>query len=151
MNLSWKIAQGVLCTAERLHGFGYAMSLYSFCGFPLESLDHLFISCPLAQSGLSWIQSLLFPAAPRTPLINIKDVLFQFSCDDFWTFQRVFTYLIGVCKLGVWCQQNDFRFGESALCFPSERGYAFTCPFSPHISPLPKHVTFLIANWVGTV
>lgn len=109
-DLSWKIAHGVLYTAERLNGFGYSVPLSCFCGSPLESLDHLLFLCPLAQSGLSWIQSLLFAAAPRAPLLDIKHVLFGFSRDDLRSVPRVFSYLLGVCKMGVWCQRNDFRF-----------------------------------------
>lgn len=110
IDLSWKVARGVLDTAERLHSFGYTVPQSCFCCFPLESLDHLSFSSPLAQSGLSWIQSLLFAAAPQAPSINTKQVLFGFSRDDFRIFPRVFAYLIGVCKLGVWRQRNDFRF-----------------------------------------
>ena len=50
---SWKVAHGVLYTADRLSSFGYAIPTVCFCGHPLETLDHLFFSCPLADSVLS--------------------------------------------------------------------------------------------------
>ena len=107
-DLSWKIAHGVLYTAERLLSFGYTVLLSCFCSSPLESLDHLFFSCALAQSGLSWIQSPLFAAAPRAPLIDVKHVLFGFSRDDFCTFLWVFSYLQK--RLQVPWNPPDFRF-----------------------------------------
>ena len=109
-DLAWKIAHEVLYTAERLCGFGYGVTSLCFCGFPLESLEHLFFFCPLAQSGLAWIQSLLYIVAPRAPSIDVKHVLFGFSRDDLRTVPFVFVYLIGACKLGIWWQRNDFRF-----------------------------------------
>ena len=59
IDLNWKLAHGVLYTAERLASFGYQLRLSCFCGHHTESLDHLFFSCPLAQSGLAWVQTLL--------------------------------------------------------------------------------------------
>ena len=53
IDLSWKISHGVLHTALRLFSFGLPVSLPRFCGSPVESLKHLFFSCPLAQSVLS--------------------------------------------------------------------------------------------------
>ena len=55
IDLCWKISHGVLYTAERLAGFGYARSTACFCSAPVESLQHLFFHCPLAVSGLSWL------------------------------------------------------------------------------------------------
>lgn len=45
-DLNWKIAHGVLYTAERLSSFGYDMSVSCFCGCPSESAEHLFFDCP---------------------------------------------------------------------------------------------------------
>ena len=64
IDLSWKVAHGVLYTAERLSSFGYAIPTACFCGHPLETLDHLFFSCPLADCVLSWLSSLLFLSSP---------------------------------------------------------------------------------------
>lgn len=109
-DLNWKIAHGVLYTAERLISFGYQYQPSCFCGHPLESLEHLFFSCPLFKSGLDWIQSLLFLASPLAPTINVRHALFGFSSDDLRCVPRVFAYLLNVCKYLVWLQRNDFRF-----------------------------------------
>ncbi len=42
IDLNWKIAHGVLYTAERLVSFGLSVPLPCFCGAPVESLQHLF-------------------------------------------------------------------------------------------------------------
>ena len=99
-DLAWKVAHGVLYTAKRLHGFGYGLSPLCFSGFPLESLKHLFIFCPMAQSGLTWIQSLLSIAAPRAPCMEVKQVLFAFSRDDLRTLTFVDVYLVGNGVIG---------------------------------------------------
>ena len=109
-DLNWKIAHGVLYTAERLVSFGYQYPLSCFRGYHTESLEHLFFSCPLAQSGYDWIQSLLFHASPTAPRINVRHALFGFSSDDLLCVPRVFTYVLNVCKFFVWCQRNDYCF-----------------------------------------
>ena len=109
-DLSWKVAHGVLYTAERLISFGYQLPSSCFCGYPLESSEHLFFSCPLFQSGLNWIQSLLFLASPTAPPITVRHALFGFSPDDLPCVPRVFSYLLDVCKFLVWVQRNDYRF-----------------------------------------
>ena len=52
-DLSWKVAHGILYTADRLISFGYQIALSCFCGYQLECVQHLFFSCPLAKSGLN--------------------------------------------------------------------------------------------------
>lgn len=118
-DLSWRVAHGVLYTAERLISFGYAVSPTCFCGYHLECPEHLFFSCPLARSGLDWIQSMLFLASPLAPSITVRHVLFGFSSDDLLCVPQVFAYLLNVCKFLVWGQRNDFRFRSqppSAVC-----------------------------------
>lgn len=64
IDLSWQAAHGVLYTAERLISFGYDIPSACFCGHGVESLEHLFFSCPHASSVFSWVQSLLFHISP---------------------------------------------------------------------------------------
>ena len=42
IDLCWKIAQGVLYTADRLIGFGYSIDPSCFCGLASERLPHCF-------------------------------------------------------------------------------------------------------------
>ena len=118
-DLNWKIAHGVLYTADRLISFGYQYPAACFCGYHLESPEHLFFSCPLVQSGFDWIQSMLFVASPTAPSITVRHVLFGFSSDHLLCVPRVFAYMLNVCKFLVWVQRNDYRFRSkppSAIC-----------------------------------
>ena len=47
-DLSWKIAHGVLYSAQRLVSFGLSVPLPCFCGAPVETPEHFFFFCPLA-------------------------------------------------------------------------------------------------------
>ena len=80
IDVSWKIAHGVLYMAQHLMSFGMPVPLLCFCGAPVESLEHLFFSCPLAQSVLSWLQSLLFPFSPTCPCVLFFLVSTWMSC-----------------------------------------------------------------------
>ena len=110
IDLNWKVAHGVVYTAERLRSFGYDVPEACFCGYHTKSLEHLFFSCPLAQSGIAWIQSLLFVSSPLSPSLTVRHLLFGFSSDEFLCVPRVFSYLLNVCKYVVWIQRNDYRF-----------------------------------------
>ena len=112
IDLNWKIAHGVLYTAQRLVSFGLSVPLSCFCGSPVESLEHLFFSCPLAQSVLCWLQSLLFSFSPMCPVILCRHVLFGFSPDELRATPRIFAYLLNVCKFVIWQSRNDYRFRD---------------------------------------
>ena len=112
IDLSWKIAHGVLYTAERLASFGYDISTACFCGHPMESLDHLFFHCPLATSVLSWLHSLLFRSSPSFGPLLLRHVLFGFSSDELLCVPRFFVYALNVCKFSIWVARNDFRFRD---------------------------------------
>ena len=113
IDLSWKISHGVLYTAERLYSFGYDFPTACFCNVPFESAEHLFFHCPLAKSGIDWIQSQLFLAAPRAPSLCVRHLLFGFNSDELVVVPRVFVYLLLVLNHCIWTQRNDFRFRSS--------------------------------------
>ena len=99
IDLCWRFSHGVLYTGERLVGFGYNIVPNYLCGHPLETLYHLFFWCQLAQSGISWVQSLLFRAAPLAPTLTICHRLFGFSNDELLVVPLVFVYLLNVLKV----------------------------------------------------
>ena len=101
-DLSWKIAHGILYTAQRLVSFGLSVALPCFCGAPIESLEHLFFYCSLGQSVLAWLQSLMFSFSPMCPVILCRHALFGFSSDELRVTPRIFVYLLNVCKLLIW-------------------------------------------------
>ena len=112
IDLSWKIAHGVVFTAARLCHFGYDVSLACFCGERVETLDHLFFYCPLAQSGISWFQSLLFRCSPLSPVLVCRHLLFGFSSDELCVVPRGLVYALNVLKYFIWLARNDHRFRD---------------------------------------
>lgn len=113
IDLNWKIAHGVLYTADRLISFGYALDPVCFCSAPRETTLHLFYECPLAQSVLSWLQSLMFKCSPLLPSLLLRHVLFGFSPDELVSVPKIFVYLLNVCKYFIWLARNDFRFRDT--------------------------------------
>ena len=102
-DLSWKVCHGVLFT----------MDPACFCGHSLDLADHLFFHCPLARSGVDWVQSLLFRSAPLAPSLVLRHVFFGFAPDELSAVPRVFVYLLHVLKYLLWNQRNDYRFRTS--------------------------------------
>jgi len=96
LDLNWKIAHGVLYTAAHLSSFGLPLPLPCFCGAPVETLSHLFLACPLAQSLLSWLQSLMFSFSPMSPVLLVCDSLFGLNPDELRATPRVFVYILNV-------------------------------------------------------
>ena len=112
VDFAWLLAHGVVLTADRLR-LSFGMSSVPpdcFCGAPLETADHLFFECPLAQRVLAWIQSLLFLAVPSAPSLCLRHVLFGFDIAEFTVIPRVFAYLVNLAKHRIWLARNDFRF-----------------------------------------
>ena len=110
IDVAWKVAHGVLYTAERLLSFGYSFDPSCFCGAHRESLSHLFFECPLAQSGLARIEFHLYSAVPVAPSITCRHVLFGFNPDELLDVPPVFVYLLHLLKYYIWRSRNDFRF-----------------------------------------
>ena len=98
IDLAWKIAHGVLYTVDCLSSFGYSYDPCCFCGHALESSAHLFFYCPLANSLLSWIQSLLFQFSPTSPPLLLRHALFGFNNDELRRIPQVFVYILNVGK-----------------------------------------------------
>ena len=112
IDLSWQISHGVLYTVDRLLSFGYSLDPHCFCGPVAETPSHLFFDCPLAQSGLSWLQSLMFRFSTLCPVLVCRHVLFGFSSSELCVVPRVFVYLLNLLKYFVWRARNDFRFRD---------------------------------------
>ena len=96
IDLCWKVAHGVLYSAHRLVSCGLNVPPDCLCGQSDGTLENFFFHCVLAQSGLGWIQSLLFLSAPLAPAITVRQVLFGFICDELLCVRRVFCYLLSL-------------------------------------------------------
>ena len=149
IDLTWKIAHGVLYTAQHLGSFGLPVPLSCFCGAPVESLEHLFFLCPLAQSILSWLQSLLFAFSPMCPVILCRHVLFGFNSDELPVTPGIFVYLLNLVKFLIWHSWNDLGLVVSILALPRSsrrlkcmRGSIFQS-FLSTLGPLAAVGTFI--------
>ena len=104
------------------------------------------------KSGIDWIQSLLFRAAPLSPSIVLRHVLFGFSPDELLVVPRVFVYLLHSLKFLVWSQRNDCRFrssrpGAVALLAALKARLRFYLPlfFKRFVSPRRKR--YFLRHW----
>ena len=112
VDFSWLLAHGVVLNADRLRS-SFRMSSVPpdcFCGTSLETAGHLFFECPLAQSVLAWVQSLLTLAVPSAPSLCLRHVLFGFDIAESTVIPLVFSYLLNLAKHRIWLARNDFRF-----------------------------------------
>ena len=128
IDLCWRVSHGLLYTLERLIGFGYDLDPTCFCGHPLESLYHLFFSCPLAQSGVSWAQSLLFRAAHLAPALEVRHLLFGFSEAELAVVPRVFVYVLNVLEFQICHRHRQVAPGAVGLIAATKARVRFYLP-----------------------
>ena len=62
----------------------------------VETIDHLFFSCPLAQAVLSWLQSLIFRCSALIPPLLCRHVLFGLNSDELCVVPRGFVGVLGL-------------------------------------------------------
>ena len=156
IDVSWKIAHGVLRTGQRLVStFGMShIPIACFCN-PLstESLEHLFFSCPLAQAVLSWLR-------PSCPAVLPS---FRLCCVDMYclalTVTNFVSSLVGLC-ICLMCA--SISCGRPVTIIVSETsfpvlvpcvlrcvlGFVFTFPCSSSVSGHLAVVVILCASGV---
>ena len=146
IDLAWKIAHGVLNTADHLSFFGYSLQLSCFCNSAPETIDHLFFECPLAQSALSWLQSLMFHWSLVAPCLVVRHVRFDFNVDEFSNIPRVFIDILNVCKFLLWQAQNNFSFDNNCRPVVAFLSLSLLCHllFLGHYHFLPRHPSFVL-------
>ena len=147
IDLAWKVTHGVLYIASRLVSFGYSVTMVCFCGPVSETLVHLFIDCPLSQSILSWLQSLMFRWSCLAPSLECRHVLFGFNSHELRTVPRVFCYLLNVVKYYLGSLVTTFVFTVFALVLSLFWSlyvfvFAFAFPFCSSVSARPVVVAF---------
>lgn len=109
IDVNWKIAHGVIYTADRLFQFGMDVDRECFCGSN-ETLVHLFFECRLMQDVLNTIQRVFRRAVAVTPVLEARHLLFGFSPDECEAVPPVFSYVLNLAKFQVWLARNDQRF-----------------------------------------
>ena len=100
VDFSWLLAHGVVLNADHFRS-SFRMSSVPpdcFCGASLETAGHLFFECPLAQSVLAWVQSLLTLTVPSAPSLCLRHVLFGFDIAESTVIPLVFSYLLNLAK-----------------------------------------------------
>ena len=102
----------MLYTVDRLLSFGYTLNSFCFCGPVLEIAEHLFFHCALAQSVLSWLQTLMSSFSSSCPSLLCRHVLFGFNPSELRHVPRIFVYLLHYCKFFFWLSHNDLRFRD---------------------------------------
>ena len=85
-------------TADLLIGLVYAIDANCFCSTALENPSHMFFSCPLAQSALSWLQSLMFSYSSSCPSLVCRHVLSGFAPHELRSLPKVFIHVLNVCN-----------------------------------------------------
>ena len=94
IDLNWKIAHGVLYTADRPASFGYSLPLSYFCGFPCESIDHL--SFVLWLNLFSRLQTLISHWCPPAPSFVLRHARFGSNSDESSCVPKIFAYILNV-------------------------------------------------------
>ena len=108
IDLSWKVAHGVLYTADRLISFGYAHDPNCFCG-ATETAAHLFFELPLAWSVFGCLHSLLFRFSSLSPSLPCRHALFGFSSSELRVVPPVCVNLLMVVRYFFWRARNGYR------------------------------------------
>jgi hypothetical protein len=112
-DFSWKIAHGVVYTADRLNHFGMAVDPECFCSNEHETPQHLFFNCPLMTSLLLWAQTLFLLVTPLSPSLLQRHLLFGYNKQELEIVPPVFWYFLNLIKYFVWLARNEYRFDNT--------------------------------------
>ena len=110
LDTAWKIAHGVIPTADRLIHFRMNVSPRCFCQ-ENESLEHLFHSCAITSQVLIWFSNILFSYRHNAPLVSIRHVLVGF--ERALAIPVGFQVLLHIIKHHIWLHRNSIRFDLS--------------------------------------
>ena len=119
IDVSWKIAHGVLYMAQHLMSFGMPVPLLCFCGAPVESLEHLFFFLSFG-SKCSFMASIF--TVSFLPHVSMCPVLFGFKLDELHVTPCVFVYLLDLSKFLIWHSWNFL-----VLWYPSWHRHRSSC------------------------
>ena len=112
IELAWKVSHGALLTMDRLLSFCYSLPAACFCGFHLESPEHLFFFFTALSLKAKLIGfSPFFSGLPGFPQLLCYVMVFLVLL----VVPRVFVVLLHSLKFFVWSQRNDFRFWPSRV------------------------------------
>ena len=110
LDSAWKIADGVLPTADRLIRFGLEIPPQCFCGH-IESADHLFFDCPLAQQLWFWFISLA--NSYRRDFAPLTKEAVRFGISRTAAVPMGLQVLMHIIKHFLWLHRNNIRFNNA--------------------------------------
>ena len=98
IDVNWKIAHGVLYTADRLVSFGMSVDPMCHCNNDRETLQHLFFDCTFTQSVLLQLQTIFLRVTPLCPRLAPRHLLFGFDEGEREIVPPVFSYVLNLAK-----------------------------------------------------
>ena len=120
---NWKIAHGILPTADRL--LRYNSKIDPFCHYGhCESLVHLLVECPLAKQLFDWYQTLVRRASPQQHRLTASEIMV--GCDSSIALPPTFPCLLGLIRHRIWIARNGWRFDQSPVEYRSVLAHVFS-------------------------
>ena len=113
---NWKIAHGILPTADRLLRYNSTTDPCCHCG-QHESLVHLLVECPLAKQLFAWYQTLVRRASPQQHRLTTSEIMVGY--DSSIALPPVFPCLLGLIRHRIWIARNGWRFDQSPVEYRS--------------------------------
>ena len=108
---NWKIAHGILPTADQLQRFNVNIDPSCHCG-QRESLMHLLV-CPLAKRLFDWYQVLVQRAFPQQHRLTASEIMVGY--DSSVILPPVFPCLLGLIHHRIWVARNGWHFDQSPV------------------------------------
>ena len=114
-DVSWKIAHEIIPVQQLLCKYKISkVPECSFCNFPLESIEHLFYSCPIVSPVYEFITDYLSAAADVLRIRILPSLalmlyhIIPVQVDKYS--ESVILYLLTECKFAIWMCRNLKKF-----------------------------------------
>ena len=116
-DLNFKLANNILPVGDFLYKRGISVLCSCvFCGFNLEAVDHLFVSCPFFKKVWFFIQEIVYNMFEyKFPVIQ-DIIIFHKIPDDFPVEQdQVIFQLLSLGKYAIWLSRNRKKFDKVSV------------------------------------
>ena len=152
IDVNWKIAHGVIYTADRLVSFGMTVDPMCHCNNHHETLQHLFFDCPFTQAILQEIQAIFRRVTPLCPPLEPRHLLFGFNGGEREIVPPVFSYTLNLVKFFIWLSRNNFRFRNERPSIPNvlssvRRRLFFYLPLFAKRFQSPRRKRYFRRSW----
>ena len=154
IDVNWKIAHGVIYTADRLVSFGMAVDPMCHCNNHHETLQHLFFDCLFSQAILQEIEAIFRRVTPLCPSLESRHLLFGFNGGEREReiVPPVFSYTLNLVKFFIWLSRNNFRFRNERPSIPNvlssvRRRLFFYLPLFAKRFQSPRRKRYFRRSW----